>query len=86
MAEPKKDPKKIAAEVKKGRSGGITGGIWWAFAAVGAFYLVTDRREHVWDYLPYLMLVSSPLLDIFRRYSGHRRGDLVRPAAKPPWE
>ena len=87
MADPtKKDPKKPAVDAKKGRSGGITGGLWWAFAAVGLFYLLTDRVEHVYDYLPYLMLMACPLIDIFRRNSGFRRGDVVRPKPGAPWE
>ena len=90
MADPKKDakkdPKKAAAEVKKGRAGGITGGLWWAFAAVGLFYLLTDRVEHVYDYLPYLMLMACPLIDIFRRNSGFRRGDVARLKQGAPWE
>jgi len=87
MADPtKKDPKKIPVEAKKSRSGGITGGIWWAYAAVGLFFLVTDRVEHAWDYLPYLMLMSCPLLDVFRRSSGFRRGDVAKLKSGAPWE
>ena len=86
MADPKKDPKKPAPEAKKKRSGGITGGIWWAFAATGLFYLLTDRVEHVYDYLPYLMLMSCPLLDIFRRNAGFRRGDVAKLKQGAPWE
>ena len=62
----------------------MTGMVWWAFAAVGAYYLLFDRRENWWDYLPYILLMSCPLLDIFRRYGGRRRGDLPQPAAARP--
>lgn len=86
MADPKKDPKKPAPEVKKSRSGGITGGIWWAYAAVGLYYLIFDHPEHAYDYLPYLLLMSSPLLDIFKRNSGFRRGDIAKLKQGAPWE
>ena len=83
---PQKAPQKEAQKVpqKKARAGGITGMIWWAFAAVGAYYVIFDRREHVWDYLPYLLLMACPLLDIFRRYGGHRRTDLLQAGAMTP--
>jgi len=84
--KPAADPKKPAADAKKGRAGGITGGLWWAFAAVGLFYLLTDRVEHFYDYLPYLMLMSCPVIDIFRRNSGFRRGDVARLKQGAPWE
>jgi hypothetical protein len=86
MAEAQKVPQKQAqkAPQKKGRTGGITGVVWWAFAAVGLYYLLFDRRENWWDYLPYLLLMACPVLDIFRRYGGHRRSDLLQPGAMTP--
>ena len=43
---------------------------FWLFAAVGAFYLVTEHRAHLFDYLPYVLLLACPLMHIF----GHRHG------------
>ena len=31
---------------------------FWGFAAVGAYYLLTEHRAHVIDYLPYVLLLA----------------------------
>ena len=47
---------------------------FWAFAAVGAYFLVTEHREHVIQYLPYVLLMACPLMHIFgHRHGGHHR-------------
>lgn len=43
---------------------------FWIFAAVGAYYLLTEHRVHVFDYLPYVLLLACPLMHIF----GHGHG------------
>ena len=47
--------------------------IWafWVFAAVGAYYLVTEHRAHLVDYLPYLLLMACPLMHLFGHQHGH---------------
>ena len=46
--------------------------IFWIFAAVGAYYLLTEHRAHVFDYLPYVLLMACPLMHLLHR--GHHRG------------
>ena len=46
--------------------------IFWIFAAIGAYYLVTEHREHLIDYLPYVLLIACPLMHMFGH--GHRHG------------
>lgn len=41
------------------------------FALVGAYYLVTEHRQHLVDYLPYLLLLACPLLHLFG-HGGHQ--------------
>ena len=45
--------------------------IFWVFAAVGAYYLLTEHREHLLDYLPYLLLMACPLMHLLHRHGGH---------------
>jgi hypothetical protein len=45
----------------------------WAFrvfAAIGAYYLFTEHRAHLLDYLPYVLLMACPLMHLF----GHKHG------------
>lgn len=45
--------------------------IFWIFAGVGAYYLLTEHRAHVLDYLPYILLMACPLMHLFHRHGGH---------------
>lgn len=45
--------------------------LFWIFAAVGAYFLVTEHREHVIQYLPYVLLMACPLMHIFGHGHGH---------------
>jgi hypothetical protein len=47
--------------------------IFWGFAAVGAFYLLTEHRGHLLDYLPYVLLMACPLMHLFHGHGGHGR-------------
>lgn len=52
---------------------------FWVFAAVGAYYLLTEHRSHLLDYLPYVLLMACPLMHLFHGRShghGHRRKDM----------
>ena len=48
---------------------------FWGFAGVGAYFLLTEHRAHVFDYLPYVLLLACPLMHLFHRHGGHRHGD-----------
>ena len=43
------------------------------FAAAVAFYLLRDHREHFLGWLPYLLLLTCPLMHLFMHRS-HGRG------------
>lgn len=43
---------------------------FWLFAVVGAYYLLTEHRQHLLDYLPYVLLMACPLMHLF----GHGHG------------
>ena len=44
--------------------------LFWAFALVGAYFLLTEHRAHLFEYLPYLLLLACPLLHLFG-HGGH---------------
>ena len=47
-----------------------TGLVTIAFLAIGAFFLVTEHRAHLFGWLPWLLLLACPLLHIFM-HGGH---------------
>lgn len=54
--------------------------IFWAFAAVGAYYLITEHRAHLVDYLPYLLLLACPVMHLFGHgHGGHKHRDSKGP-------
>ena len=47
--------------------------VFLVFAAVGAYYLFTEHRPHLLDYLPYVLLMACPLMHLFHGHGhGHR--------------
>ena len=43
-----------------------------AFALVGGYYLITEHRAHLLDYLPFILLMACPLIHLFHgRGHGH---------------
>ncbi len=53
----------------KSRAGWVLVG----FVVIGAFFLWTEHRAHVFGVLPYLLLFSCPLMHLFMHHgrSGH---------------
>ena len=44
--------------------------VFVAFAAVAAFFLLTEHRAHLFGVLPYLLLLACPLMHLFH-HGGH---------------
>ena len=53
------------------KGGGVVRWIFWAFAAVGAYFLIAEHREHLYQYLPYVLLLACPLMHLFHGHGGH---------------
>lgn len=53
-------------------SGGGGYGRWVlvGFALVAAYFLVTEHRAHVVQYLPFLLVLACPLMHLFHRHGG----------------
>lgn len=58
------------------RQRSISRWVFVAFAAIAAYYLVTEHRAHLYGALPFLLLAACPLLHVFHhRGHGHEHGD-----------
>ena len=50
--------------------------LFWGFAAVAAFFLLTEHYAHVVPYLPWILLAACPLMHLFGHgHGGHRHGN-----------
>lgn len=50
--------------------------VWWAFAAIAAYYLLTEHRAHLaglLSWLPFGLLLLCPLMHVFM-HGGHGHG------------
>ena len=45
---------------------------FWAFAAVGLYYLLTEHRAHALDYLPFVLLMACPLMHFLHGHGQHQ--------------
>lgn len=54
--------------------------VFWSFAAIAAFYLLTEHRAHVFAFLPYLLVLACPLMHLFHHGHGHERTHDVTPS------
>ena len=49
--------------------------VFWAFALIAAYFLWTEHRAHVVQYLPFLLILACPLLHMFHGHAGHGEHD-----------
>jgi hypothetical protein len=54
-------------------SGGGGSGRWvfLGFVLIAGYFLLTEHRAHVWQYLPFALLLACPLLHMFHGHGGH---------------
>jgi len=45
--------------------------VFWGFALIAGFFLITEHRAHVFQYLPFLLLAACPLMHFFHGHGGH---------------
>lgn len=60
-------------------SGGPRRWLFWGFALVAAFFLLAEHRAHVFQYLPFILLLACPLMHMFGHgghggHGGHESG------------
>lgn len=53
--------------------GGIRYGTWvfWGFALIALYFLITEHRAHLVQFLPFALLLACPLLHMFHGHGGH---------------
>jgi len=49
--------------------------IFLGFALIAGYFLFTEHRAHVYQYLPILLLLACLLLHLFHGHGGHGRHD-----------
>ena len=56
--------------------------VFWGFALIAVYFLWTEHRAHVVQFLPLALLLACPLLHMFHGHGGHgghdRREDSER--------
>lgn len=57
------------------QTGGGRAGRWvfWGFVLIAAFFLISEHRAHVFQYLPILLLLGCALMHLFHGHGGHGR-------------
>jgi hypothetical protein len=54
------------------RTGGGAGRwVFWGFILVIGYFLITEHRAHVMQYLPFLLVLACALMHLFHRHGGH---------------
>lgn len=57
----------------RGTSGGGVGRwVFWGFVLIAAYFLITEHRAHVFQYLPFLLVLACPLIHLFHGHGRHR--------------
>ena len=51
--------------------------VWWVFAAIALFYLLTEHRAHLFGVLHYLFVLACPLMHRFMHghHGAHKSHD-----------
>jgi Protein of unknown function (DUF2933) len=57
--------------------------VFFGFAAIALFFLITEHRAHLFGVLPFLLLAACPLMHLFH-HGGHKHGGGDSSASKPP--
>jgi hypothetical protein len=56
--------------------------VFWGFALVAGYFLITEHRAHLVSFLPYLLLAACPLMHLFHHGGhGHRHSGNQSPNA-----
>lgn len=44
--------------------------VFWGFVLIAAYFLLTEHRAHVVQFLPFVLVLACPLLHLFHRHGG----------------
>lgn len=67
-------------------NGAIGRWVFWGFALVAGYFLLTEHRAHLVSFLPFLLLAACPLMHLFHhgRHGHHHAGTHKGDAANSP--
>ena len=51
--------------------GGAARWVFWGFVLIAGYFLITEHRAHVIEFLPFLLVLACPLMHLFHRHGGH---------------
>jgi len=49
--------------------------VFLGFVLIAGYFLLTEHRAHVVQFLPFVLLLACPLLHMFHGHGGHGGGD-----------
>jgi hypothetical protein len=49
--------------------------VFWGFVLIAAYFLITEHRAHLIEFLPLALLAACPLLHFFHGHGSHGRKD-----------
>lgn len=59
----------------RSRGGGAGRWVLIGFALIAGYFLLTEHRAHIIQYLPFLLVLACPLLHLFHGHGGHGGSD-----------
>lgn len=57
--------------------------VFVGFVLIAGYFLLTEHRAHVVQFLPFVLLLACPLLHMFHGHGGHGGGDKRDKTARP---
>lgn len=57
------------------RASNIGRWVFWGFALIASYFLLTEHRAHMVNLLPYLLLAACPLMHFFHHGAHRHRHD-----------
>lgn len=53
-------------------SGGVGRWVFWGFVLAAAFFLISEHRAHVFQYLPIFLLLGCAVMHLFHGHGSHK--------------
>ena len=55
----------------KQSTGGAGRLVFWGFLLIAGYFLITEHRAHMIQFLPFVLVLACPLMHLFHRQGGH---------------
>lgn len=47
--------------------------VFWGFVLIAGYFLITEHRAHVIQFLPFLLVLACPLMHLFHRHGAEKK-------------